>query len=63
MYQHLIDRADRRLRAVRIAKTITVGGPLLALLIVCVAMAGCGHRDDGAGDLWRGVKHLEKRNG
>jgi len=61
MYQHLIDRADRRLRMIRLAKIVTVCGPFLALLIACAAMAGCGHRDDGAGDLWRGVKHLEEK--
>jgi hypothetical protein len=58
MYQHLIDRYDRRRRAIRLAKCVTVGGPLLALLIV---LASCGHRNDGAGDLWIGVKHVEKR--
>lgn len=56
MYQHLIDRADRRLRAVRLAKCIVVGGPLLALILVA-----CAHRDDGLDDVWRGVKHMEDR--
>ena len=56
MYQHLIDRTDRRLRALRIAKIINVSGPLLALLLVA-----CTHRDDGLGDVWVGVKHLEDR--
>lgn len=38
-YQYLIDRADRRLRAVRIAKTIVVAGPVIA--ICAVLLGGC----------------------
>lgn len=41
MYQQLIDRADRRLRAIRLAKCIIVGGPLLSLVVVVPALAGC----------------------
>jgi hypothetical protein len=32
MYQHLIDRADRRLAAVKVAKCIIVGGPVVAIV-------------------------------
>lgn len=32
MYQHLIDRADRRLAAVKLAKCIIVGGPIVAIV-------------------------------
>lgn len=35
--------------------------PIIVVLVLGMALGGCGHRDDGMGDLWKGVRHVQNQ--